>query len=229
MHLALQNRHELTAALLLAHGASASLVDASGQTALHICAEHDLPSSAIVLTEAGANLEARSSRHHATPLATAALCHSSIVAITLLNLGADPNTTCDGGISPLDFAAKHNDAHLISALLAHGADIETRSVSGWTPLHAAAAFNSCQAIAALLQYGARVDTSDCDGDTPLLTAASLGHTHAVHMLLAAGADVCITTKVGKYLNVEPIRNLLLQYSLKPRQRSTWQQWLGLWT
>ncbi len=65
---------------------------------------------------------ARNESIRVTPLHSAAAgSHSGIVKL-LLEAGADPNASQDGGFTPLHSAAQNDDRESVEALLAAGAD-----------------------------------------------------------------------------------------------------------
>lgn len=49
----------------------------------------------------------------------------------LLKMGANPNISCNEGMSPLMYAAANNHAKIIQKLLEKGADLEQTDRTGW--------------------------------------------------------------------------------------------------
>jgi len=95
-----------------------------GFKALHLAAFFGQEEAAKILLESGAevNLVARNARFHVTPLHSAAAgSHLAIVKL-LLEHGADPRATQDGGYTPLHSAAQNDDRESAEALLEAGAD-----------------------------------------------------------------------------------------------------------
>jgi uncharacterized protein len=99
---------------------------------------------------------------------------------TLLELGADPNYSDDGGFPSL-FAAIDRTApdrhEVLAMLLAAGANVEQRGVNDYTPLHRAACRDDAGAVELLLRYGADPDarTRIDNYGTPLEEAEHFGH------------------------------------------------------
>ena len=95
-----------------------------GFTALHYAAFFGQEDAARLLVERGAEVDvvARNESIHVTPLHSAAAgSHPGIVKL-LLEAGADPNASQDGGFTPLHSAAQNDDRESVEALLAAGAD-----------------------------------------------------------------------------------------------------------
>jgi ankyrin repeat protein len=72
-----------------------------GLTALHFAARQGSAAAATALVEGGANVNTPSPGDAATPLLVAVINGHFDLAATLLDNGADPNLTSDGGVSPL--------------------------------------------------------------------------------------------------------------------------------
>lgn len=110
-----------------------------GFTALHLAAYFGRENAIPILLHAGA--DADSVANNGTSLrplhaATAARCPTIVGA--LLEAGADPAATQEGGFTPLMAAAKHGDEDSIRLLLARGADPLQAAVDGRTAVELAA-------------------------------------------------------------------------------------------
>jgi uncharacterized protein len=107
---------------------------ADGFTPLHFAAFFGHPDAAKVLTERGAELEARSTNEQfafdATPLHSAAAAGQHEVCELLLDAGADVNAVQHGGYTPLLDAAANGDGKLAELLLDRGADATARLDDG---------------------------------------------------------------------------------------------------
>lgn len=117
--------------------ADPSLVTAwseDGFTPLHFAAFFGHPTSAGLLTERGADLEARSTNEQfaldASPLHSAAAAGQREVCGVLLDAGADVNAVQHGGYTALIDAAANGDAELAELLLQRGADRSARLDDG---------------------------------------------------------------------------------------------------
>lgn len=124
-----------------------------------------------------------------------AACRSGTAAEvqTLIDAGADVNACNEKKLTPLMFAASHNeDPGVITALLNAGADLNAASEFGLTPLmFAAKNSKNPRIITVLLNAGANVNEAEKeDGVTPLMFAAwDNENTDIITTLLKAGADV----------------------------------------
>ena len=119
--------------------------------------------------------------------------HADAVA-QLLRAGADPNTQCTGGMTPLHLAATKGALPAMEELLrAPGLRVDERNGGGETALHAAVLNNRPLIVRALLRDGrCDVNARTADqgtGHTPLRYAALNGRLEIVGALLdAPGID-----------------------------------------
>ena len=88
----------------------------------------------------------------AVPIHSAAAAGQAKIAELLLQHGADPNISEQGGYTPLHAAAENGDMEMIRVLLYGGADLTLRSNDGKTPLDLALEAGHTEA-ARLLQEG----------------------------------------------------------------------------
>jgi ankyrin repeat protein len=116
---------------------------ADGFTALHFASFFDHPEAAALLTERGADLEARSTNEQfafdARPLHSAAAARNRDVCEVLLDAGADVNAVQHGGYTALIDAAQAGDEGLADLLLGRGADASARLDDGRGPADLASA------------------------------------------------------------------------------------------
>jgi uncharacterized protein len=120
---------------LLDMDASAAIAwSEDGFTPLHFAAFFGHPAAATLLTERGADLEARSTNEQfafdATPLHSAAAAGQREVCEILLDAGADVNAVQHGGYTPLIDAAQNGNVELAKLLLERGADTAARLDDG---------------------------------------------------------------------------------------------------
>ena len=112
----------------------------------------------------------------------------------LLDDGADPNVTTDGGRTPLHFTAAADSAEVAKLLLDADVNPNAASDEGRTPLHIAAFTNSAEVAKLLLKNGANVNATDKDEGTPLHAAAWWNSAEVAKLLLENGANVNATDK-----------------------------------
>lgn len=112
----------------------------------------------------------------------------------LLRLGASPDTTDDGGHTPLYSVANEckarGGADVVSALIRAGATVDARDgVKRCTALHMAARRGNVEVAEALLDCGAGLELRDSLLDTPLRRAVNCDKTAVATLLLARGSDL----------------------------------------
>ena len=113
----------------------------------------------------------------------------------LTGLKLDVNVAQGDGMTPLHWAAHHDDLETARLLLAAGANVnaETR-LGGITPLFMACTNGNPHIIALLLKSGASAKAVKPNGTTALMIAAASGSTDSVKTLLDAGAEINATEK-----------------------------------
>ena len=120
------------------------------------------------------------------------------VSEKLIQMGADPNSTDDSGVSPLMVAGFYCRQRMIQLLLKNRAKLNSVDSDGSSALMYSLQNCSDGGIAALLiRSGADVNLRDSDGDTALTVAAFYGNEDGVHVLVASGADLTPKTKDGE--------------------------------
>ena len=141
---------------LIESGGDVNAAQGDGMTALHWAAEHGDAGMAMVLVEAGANLEAGTRIGSYTPLHVASKRGNGAVGRLLIEAGASVNVaTTNSGATPLHLAAAAGGEELVAALIEYGADVDARETSsGQTPLMLAAGFDRAGAVEVLLANGA---------------------------------------------------------------------------
>lgn len=146
-----------------------------------------------------------------TPLTCAAYYGHEDVALTLLELGADPTAENEHGCTALLFAAVESMPRLLRALLAikdvarslaagkravvyNGTTDETAER---TPLLAAAESGFVEGVQLLLAHGALLADARAGAGSPLALAARRGHAHVCSLLLTASASVAPTLQPAR--------------------------------
>lgn len=89
---------------------------------------------------------------------------------TLLDIGADANTTDDSGETLLHLASRHSMG--VRSLLTHGANPDALDREGFTPLQRAITFSQLETARELLEGGADANIPTPFGNTPLHLALS---------------------------------------------------------
>lgn len=163
----------------------------SGGTALRVAATNNrLDMVKQLVSEHGADVNARPDEESQTPLHEAAGLTSGGMEMAqyLLDHGADVNIRTPSS-SPLFAACLANDAEMTRLLLEKGASVNEAYSDIWTPLHGA--YKSAEVTRLLLEAGADVDrVLEESGRSPLFLAAEWGQTDVVEALLEQGkADI----------------------------------------
>ena len=103
------------------------------------------------------------------------------------------------GMSPLHYAAEHDQVKVITTLLKNeSVNQNITNPNGKQALHFAAEYGKVRAIDSLVHTNPKLNNPvDNDGCTPLYLASANGHLYAVQVLIDAGADKEIKTKEGR--------------------------------
>lgn len=150
-----------------------------------------------------------------TLLQQAIMRKKSEAAVTLLEMGADPNVLTKSKQTGLHLAVVRNLPGMCRELGKYGVDRLARDKQGWTALHLAAAKNQAETVRALLEIGCDVNALSDAGGTPLHEAAASGGEAVLRQLLEAGVDPAVVSSHGvtaldlakEYKNAAAIRLL----------------------
>jgi len=171
------NRSAELVRLLVDHGADPRARSARGFTPLLFAAQQGDVESGRLLLQAGADVNDRSGNDRKTALMVAAASGNREFSVLLLEKGANPDLSDEGGYTALHYAASDPDgADMVRALLARHTHPNPRTTRD-----------------AREYVYAGVNLT---GATPLFLAASRGNVETVRALLAGGADPFITTEKG---------------------------------
>jgi ankyrin repeat protein len=181
----------------LAHGSDVDERDESWSTPLDLAAATGQVAIAVMLLDAGADIEAADEPAEMHPLHLAALGDHWEMARLLLDRGADLEAGDSQGRSPLALAAAYGNVAVGSELLAAGANPLARdSVYHDTPVHNAVIADSLDMVELLLSRGGDVNARSGNGELPLDYAASKNRLPMIEFLVAHGADPNMTDDAG---------------------------------
>ncbi|PSN55856.1 hypothetical protein C0J52_02774 [Blattella germanica] len=212
--------------ILLNYGANVNLADKMGNTPLHLAGLNtDINVNIVqILTNYGASLNICNKSRN-TPLDLAiqrknykfvektldlndldsALIIVSMVGQwtmlpSLLEKGANVNTTAFCGITPLHVAVFDYEFEIVDYLLCNNASIHQETIHGITPLHLAA-FKGYTSIVKLLlnnKFGnVNINKKDIYGNSALHCAVTNGNIAVVKLLVNKGANITIKNKARK--------------------------------
>jgi ankyrin len=133
-----------------------------------------------------------------TPLIIAAYCGALKCARLLIELGANPNSRANEGMTPLIMACHVPENYRIVELLcAAGADIDAVDDLGNTALYVASLQSCLATVMCLLSHGAKAEISNRNGATALTGAITFRrHSIAVALALYAPQLVNLSDKEG---------------------------------
>ncbi len=154
---AMMGRTETLEELLTGNRSLASLISRDGWTALHLAAFFDAESTARILLNKGAKVNARSTNALANmPLHAAAAGRSIAVVKLLLDHGADAGAQQHSGWTPLHAAAQNGDVPMATMLVTAGADVNARADNQQRPLDLALTKSHQEMVEYLESKGARL-------------------------------------------------------------------------
>lgn len=178
---------------LLNHGASVSIADDIGLTALLLAAQNPNLAVTRMLVKAGADLEAKTTSCGSTPLHLATNGGHWEVIRTLIEAGANPNSLMADGSTALLLAAARGCGASIRELLQGKADptvggrMHTPSSVPFLPLDAAVQGGHLEAVRELIrQLGLEGCWGPTKGVRALSLAANEGHLEILATLRDAG-------------------------------------------
>lgn len=117
----------------------------------------------------------------------ASLYGATDVVHYLCEKGADINSVCSQGLTPLSAACSNGNADIVRYLIEKGADPNVQDRRLWTATHQLAFLNMPDLLALLKDSGADFSLQNDQHDTPLDIAVSQGKTEAAEYLRSIGA------------------------------------------
>ncbi|KAL1259509.1 hypothetical protein QQF64_010086, partial [Cirrhinus molitorella] len=175
LHLAVITHQPLLVKALLDAGADPGALDRNGQTALHLCCEHNEANCLSVILRhypqnPSPHLEMRN-YEGLTPLHLAVQNGDKKLARILLKSGAEINAGDNkSGRSPLVHAVENNFTEMVSFLIESGCDVNAQSYSGNTALHSACGRGHIEIVRVLLKNGADSSLKNNHNDTAIMVA-----------------------------------------------------------
>lgn len=104
---------------------------------------------------------------------------------------------CIGELTPLMYAAKHNQYRVVALLIKGGADLNMQSNVGNTALILAARKGAAESVSLLLAAGPKVNLQTHSNHTALMWASYQGYESIKDQLLTCGADVDLQNEYGE--------------------------------
>ena len=194
----------------------------SGRTALHYASKEGNVECIHELMKAGADLEAKDSVFHATPLFYAVKMTPpgdqtsgdlmKCIEVFINSYGASVNATAENGNTALHYAVINRHLEVAKMLTSFSeCDVNAANLSGYTALHAACSAKDKPCCQLLLSCGANTDACDNDDNvTPLHVAASENAVEVVKLLVEEGnASVnAVERNVGSALHLAVERDFV---------------------
>lgn len=183
----------------------------SGDTLLHLAAEHGKEAIIYFLLRQGAELNFKD-REGRTALHRASERGHTAVALALAKAGADIHPTDQSSKTPLHLAAQNGHESTVKVLVLEEQKIFKNQT---TVLHMAAVQDDATLAEILLRNGALVDTRDGHRKTALYHAVRHGNEKTAAVLLKAGAQVdSVIVDAAFKLNRKSLLSLFFQYGQK---------------
>lgn len=129
-------------------------------------------------------------------LLDAALIGNDDIVLTLLEAGADPNTSMWNGITPLMFAADNGFLKIAKILVLNGADVNKKPENQISALVSAAFNNNMDIVELLIRHEADINDTDSYGVSSLIYTAAYNYYDLCNMLLYYEGSIEIQDKKG---------------------------------
>ncbi|KAF1332035.1 Serine/threonine protein kinase, partial [Globisporangium splendens] len=164
---------------------------------LQVACEKGRVKSVRSLLNEGACVNAVERYGQAPPISIATRHGCVDVLRLLLERGADVDTVCDRGETPLFIATRQRDVRCVRVLIEFGATVNILSYDGQTPVSIAIYSHEIEILTVLVASGMYNNMTDRRGETPLFIACACGNKAAVKLLLAGGALPDIANSEGE--------------------------------
>lgn len=187
---ACQNGHIEVVRCLIRYHANIEEEDQDGDRAMHHASFGDEPDIVALLSENGADANARNRRKQ-TPLHVAVNKGHIGVIKALLRCNCHPSLQDSEGDTPLHDAISKKRDDLVNLLLDGGADVTVTNNNGFSSLHHASLRGNIGALRAMLQHmpaGYSINEPKEDGFTALHLAALNNHLEVAQALIQHGAN-----------------------------------------
>ena len=217
-----EGERSILAQLLVEHGADVDAQDKQNRTPLHFASYHGRPEISRLLLDYGANpqaenIQGRSPLHEVSKgkcrkSCSGQLCYhprsqfhpkqALIVALLLLERGADVNALDKDHATPSHLASSLGVLEVARLLLDHGATANVENIHGQTPLHLVSqgelfSDENPDVARLFLGLGLEVNARDKDLTTPLHFACSQGKFQTALLLLDHGAEPNVQNADGE--------------------------------
>ncbi|KAH9494606.1 hypothetical protein Btru_019695 [Bulinus truncatus] len=148
--------------------------------------------------EHGVDIQAKDSKGESALMLVSKLEGCETILEILLQSGADPNMSNEGGKTALHFAVSENHLKNVETLLNYSADVNKRCHLGLTCLHLCANKQDIEMVRLLFKHGADVNLDGYLGNTPLLLAANIADVNSdfLNYLIDIGSNVNHINKEG---------------------------------
>jgi ankyrin repeat protein len=173
-------------------------INLNNYTDLHFAAEHGHLQNLLLLTEKGANVNAKD-KDKRTPLHLATKEGHLDIVQYLIERRADENAKDRLGRTALHLSARNGHLQIVQCLIEKGADVIAEDKSGLTALHLSSENGHLQIVQYLIEKGAEVNAQDNEGQTALNLAldpdifsskyADVSNAKAGKLLLASRKEI----------------------------------------
>lgn len=168
--------------LLLNYGALCDIIDANGDTALHLAAAAGHLEAAQLLLEHGAGLN-KKNEYDWTPLEVSKVFNHLDVFQLFIKQGAPT-----GDLDLIWLIERNADVEVVNMLLDRGIDVNVTNADGWSALEAACTEGCINMVRLLIKRGAEVNRAPIAiVRNPLVQTATNGRSDILTVLLANGA------------------------------------------